>query len=64
MPFVDPVPPLRLANDEVKPNLMLVLKDGGVQAEVNVTSLSWEVATIVVESNDRLVKLTVVCDFI
>ncbi|KAG8686334.1 hypothetical protein FRC11_009112, partial [Ceratobasidium sp. 423] len=58
---VEPYQPPKLANEGVKPNLMLSSKDGGVQADVNVSASDGvpRVATIVTESNDGSVKLTV-----
>ncbi|KAJ1300501.1 hypothetical protein OPQ81_005314 [Rhizoctonia solani] len=58
---VEPYQPPKLANDGVIPNLMLSSKDGGVQAEVNVSASDGfpRVATIVAESSDGSVKLTV-----
>ncbi|CAE6476732.1 unnamed protein product [Rhizoctonia solani] len=57
----EPYQPPKLANEGVRPNLMLSSKDGGVQAEVNVLASDGvpRVATIVAESNDGSVKLTV-----
>ncbi|KAH7335874.1 hypothetical protein B0J17DRAFT_57280 [Rhizoctonia solani] len=57
----EPYQPPKLANEGVKPNLMLASNDGGVQAEVNVSASDGvpRLATIVAESNDGSVKLTV-----
>ena len=56
---VESLPEKRLANEGVRPNLMLASKDGGVQAEVSVSpGPTREVATVVAESNDGSVKLT------
>ncbi|CAE6446987.1 unnamed protein product [Rhizoctonia solani] len=52
--------PPKLANDGIIPHLMLASKNGGVQAEVNVSASDGvpRLATIVAESNDGSVKLT------
>jgi hypothetical protein len=57
---VDTTPPKLLANEGVRPNLMLWSKDGGVQADVNVVSAGPDMAVIVAESHDGSVKLSVV----
>ncbi|CCO34553.1 hypothetical protein BN14_08655 [Rhizoctonia solani AG-1 IB] len=57
----DPYQPPKLANEGVIPHLMLASKNGGVQAEVNVSASDGvpRLATIVAESNDGSVKLTI-----
>ncbi|CAE6533191.1 unnamed protein product [Rhizoctonia solani] len=57
----EPYQPPKLANEGVKPNLMLASNDGGVQAEINVSARDGvpRMATIVAESNDGSVKLVV-----
>ncbi|KEP49152.1 hypothetical protein V565_106720 [Rhizoctonia solani 123E] len=57
----EPYQPPKLNNEGIKPNLMLASNDGGVQAEVNVSASDGvpRMATIVAESNDGSVKLTV-----
>lgn len=59
---VDTTPPKPLLNEGVMPNLMLMSKNGSVQAEVNVVSGDGAVrqAVVVAESLDGSVKLSVV----
>ncbi|KAF8745730.1 hypothetical protein RHS02_01207, partial [Rhizoctonia solani] len=53
--------PPKLANEGVMPHLMLASKNGSVQAEVNISSSDGvpRLVTVVAESNDGSVKLTV-----
>ncbi|CAE7151632.1 unnamed protein product [Rhizoctonia solani] len=57
----EPYQPPKLDNEGVKPNLMLASNDGGVQADVNVSASDGvaRMATIVAESSDGSVKLTI-----
>ncbi|KAF8601060.1 hypothetical protein BDV93DRAFT_608300 [Ceratobasidium sp. AG-I] len=58
---IDNTPPKPLANAGTRPNLMLITKDGSIQADVNVVSGDGVVrmAVVVAESKDGSVKLNV-----